>query len=293
MGGSLVSVPMAIVLQLMCDRYHWSGALVIIAGLMLNSVPMGMLYTHVIRHLPPGLSTALKRSKRKKIIDLSLLKNASFVLYVVSCGFHMAAMVTFSIYLIRFAQSMGVESTKAASLSSTLGFIDVSLRPLVGYLVSRKRICGRRLDRGGFLAVFMALQALCCLLTAVFAHDFVSLLGFTIVYALTIGVVGSLPVTVLAEMFGSENLASSLGLRYFVLGVFSMSFPPLVGAFVDASSSHGGAAADGEGAARVFRLPFYCCAAWTFVAFLLLVLVQWLERRRRRRVKAAAVEPTA
>ena len=86
--------------------------------------------------------------------------------------------------------------------------------------------------------------------------------------------IGALPTTVVAELFGSERLASLLGLKELSIGTFSTALPPIVGALIDRYTGAG--VADRV----VYRIPLYLNAAFVLLGMLLLIAVWWMFRGR-------------
>ncbi len=160
-----------------------------------------------------------------------------------------------------------------------MSFIDISLRPIIGYFLSLETVCGRPVSRSLFLAVFLLLQAVTAFLIPTFSTDYGTVLAFSIFYATVVGFAGSLPVTVLADLFGADGLASSIGIRYFVIGFFSLVVPPLASLCVDQLPM---TTAEND----LYRMPFYFSAGFAFVSFSLLMLTRFLVKRARRREPA-------
>ena len=270
MGRSVVSIPLSVAVQLWIDNYGWYGCLLLMGGVVLQALPFSLLLTHTINKMPEKLQTKFKTSKRKKVLDVKLLKNKTFLLYVTGCGFHMASMILVSIYLVRFSQSLDIDSVASASLSSILSLLDICLRPIVGWFMSKTEIFGWKVDRTLLFPLFLMIQSVSTFLMATISTDFTSLSLCTTFYSLALGFCGSLPVTVLADFFGSELLGSSIGIRFFVIGIFSLVTPPLAAVFVEN---------DGGSGHNKYRTPFYMSSACCCIAWIILFLTRCLHSR--------------
>ena len=284
MGRSIISIPLSVALQLWIDSYGWCGCLLLMGGVVLQALPFSLLLTHTINKMPEKLRTKFKTSKRKKVLDVKLLKNKTFLLYVTGCGFHMASMILVSIYLVRFSQSLGVDSIASASLISIVSLLDICLRPIVGWFMSKTEIFGWKVDRTLLFPLFLVIQTISTLLMATVSTDFTSLCLCTCFYSLALGFCGSLPVTVLADFFGSELLGSSIGIRFFVIGIFTLVSPPLAAVFVEN---------DGGSGYNKYRTPFYMSAACSCAAWVILFSTRFLHRRSSNNKQVSEPNTTA
>lgn len=84
--------------------------------------------------------------------------------------------------------------------------------------------------------------------------------------------IGALPITVLADFFGTQNLASSLGLRAALMGVVVLSTPVLIGVIVDYTDS--------------YYVPFYASTTLAIVASVMVSLTQRLHSRAQHNPNA-------
>ena len=273
MGKSVISIPLSVAVQIWIDNYGWYGCLLLMGGVVLQALPFSLLLTHTIKKMPKDLKTKFEQTKRKKVIDVKLLKNKTFLLYVTGCGFHMASMILVSIYLVRFSQSLDIESIASASLTSILSLVDICLRPIVGLIMSKEEIFSWKVDRTLLLPVFLIIQTISTFLMAVISTDFISICFCTIFYAIALGFCGSLPVTVLADFFGSKLLASSIGIRYFTIGIFCLLTPPLAAVFVENDSEN-------SSDYNKYRTPFYMSAACSFIACFILFFTRFLHKQK-------------
>lgn len=252
-GSAISSIPLSLLAQLWINSYSWRGSLLLMGGVVLNTLPAVLLTMSGAERC-----NARRKADRRKLIDTSLLKSPLFLLYCVGCGMHMASMVLVSTYLIRYAQSRGVSSISAAGLSSVIGAVDIALKPVVGYMASLTKIGSWRVNRSYLLSVGAVLQSISTLAIP-FVTNYIGIVLVVAAYAACIGICGALPITVLSDLFGPEKLPSSLGIRYFVAGAFSMAAPPLVGIAVDNTSS--------------FSIPFFTSSVLSCAAGVVFVLV--------------------
>ena len=166
LGKSVVSIPLSVALQLWIDNYGWYGCLLLMGGVVLQALPFSLLLTHVEKKFPEKLGSKLGKTNETKLVDYKLLTEKKFIIYVVSCGFHVASMVIVSIYLIRFAQSLGIDSIAAASLRSIIAIINIILRPIIGFISSKETVFGWAMDRTILMIFVLLLQTASTILMA-------------------------------------------------------------------------------------------------------------------------------
>ena len=270
LGKAVVSIPLSLALQIWINNYGWYGCLLLMGGVVLQALPFSLLLTHIEKKFPETVGNKLNKAKEGKLIDGKLLKNKIFIIYVISCGFHVASMVIVSIYLIRFAQSLNIDSIAAASLRSVIACVSIFLRPIVGFISSKEQVCGWVMDRTIILIFVLLFQTISTILLALISVNFNTILLCTILYSIALGCCGNLPVTLLADLFGTQNLMSSIGFRSFTIGVFSLVAPPFAALFVDIEK---GNSLDYNS----YRTPFYISSICSTVSCVLLYVSRYFN----------------
>ena len=265
-GSAVLAIPLSLLVQLWIDQYTWSGSILLLGAVMLHVVPFALLLTGNMESLDVNSNTINNNKTKKRIFHLELLKSPTFLIYILSCGLHMSSMVLISVYLVRYAQSRNVNNYEAAALSSLISAVDIITRPIIGFITSQPKFGGRFIDRSFILCMAMVMQAVTTFFIP-FTIEYKSIVMVTVAYAFSMGFSGALPVTVLADFFGREKLISSLGLRFFAMGVFSLVTPPLVGAIVDAATD------------SKFSYPFYISSGLSILSCSFLALVKYLRLR--------------
>ncbi|XP_018673439.3 monocarboxylate transporter 4-like [Ciona intestinalis] len=252
-GSAVSGIPLSLTVQLWLDEYGLAGSMLLMSGVLLNSLPA------ILALMVMGEKSNISMSAaKKKVFDFNILKNSGFTFFCLASGLHIASTITVCSYLIRFAQSIGIGNYEAASLSSIMAAIDICLRPITGYLTSLSHIGNFQINRFYVIIWSLILQSAVTVIFA-FATNYAAMIAATIAFSICAGATGALPITLLAELFGSENLATSLGLRSMFVGVFSLATPPLVGMIVDATGS--------------YVYPFYVSTALAFLSSSMFYLV--------------------
>lgn len=175
MGSALMAIPLSPVVQLWIDAYSWRGAVLLLGGLFLNTMPSGLLMTQHSR-------TGIKR--QWKLSEMKILKTFSFFSYMVCSGADLAAMVCVSVYLVRFSQSKGVDDYLAASLSSILSVVDLCLRPISGYATSLSNVGRIPIVRPYVFAAIAVIQA-CVVMSFAFCSDIYGIAAVSVAYAVS------------------------------------------------------------------------------------------------------------
>nr|XP_039263668.1 monocarboxylate transporter 3-like [Styela clava] len=275
MGSALTAIPLSPLVQLWIDVYGWRGAFLLIGGVILNVIPSCLLM------ISAKMNKQIAPAKRR-LIDLSLLKSITFPAYAVAAGCDMAAMVAITVYLVRFAQDRDVGNYIAASLSSVISIVDLTLRPISGYITTLTNIGPIPIRRTYYFCGVACIQALVVIIFP-FTQSIYAIVAVTVAYAICIGLRGALSITILSDLFGTDKLVSSLGLRAFAVGTFSAATPPLIGRIVDSTGS--------------YDAPFYASAVMSVISAILVSMVQIIILRREkeaaRKTKSINVDETA
>lgn len=152
--------------------------MILLGGIMLNTIPVSLVM------VSKKINEKYLINKSKKILDLKLLKSPVFLMLVIANGLHISSLIAVTIYLMRFAQSCGINNYLAASLSSIIGFIDVVLRPFAGVLTSMDTIRGVKVKRSYIFSIAALIQAI-VVLCFTFVQEFYQFVIITICYAVS------------------------------------------------------------------------------------------------------------
>nr|XP_039263763.1 LOW QUALITY PROTEIN: monocarboxylate transporter 12-B-like [Styela clava] len=250
MGSALSAIPLSPLLQLWIDIYGWRGAYLLLGGVVLNAIPSCFLM--VSSKINKKMTNA-----NRKLIDLDLMRSYTFPVYAIASGCDMAAMVAIGVYLVRFAQYKEVDNYIAASLPSIVAVVDLILRPISGYVTTLTHIGNS--NKANILWCVACIQAVAVFIFP-FTQSVYAIIAVTVTYATCVGSRGALAVTILSDLFGTEKLVSSLGLRAVVVGIFIIATPPLIGIIVDLTGS--------------YDIPFYASSMLSLVSAFLVAFLQ-------------------
>ncbi|KAM9837757.1 monocarboxylate transporter 7-like [Aulostomus maculatus] len=201
--------------------------------------------------------------KNSKLLDFSILRECSFILYSLFGLFATLGFFAPPLYIIELSVSRGVERDRAAYMLSTMAVAEILGRFSIGWILTRKQLRGKKL-----------LVLLGCVIAMT-----VDLVGFTLVtefyglavccavYGFFMGTLACTHIPMLAEddVVGIERMSSAAGVYVFIQSFAGLAGPPLGGVLVDVTQNYGSA--------------FYSCAAGMALSALFLGLVRPAKRR--------------
>nr|XP_039256881.1 monocarboxylate transporter 2-like isoform X1 [Styela clava] len=216
------------------------------------------------------------------VFDVSLLKNPWFVCYCLSCGFSISSRILSGLYLVRYAQAFGINDQDAAMKLTVCEGISFAMTPVIGFLTSVKRKTSRReenkflqwirriissIRRSYLLGSFQILMAIVIAFSTIITHNegfvaYAAMLGFCY------GGVTSMTNVVLADMFGTKQLAGAFGYRSLASGIMFLGIPPSIGYFIDMTGT--------------YKVAQYFTGTMTLLAGILTILSQAMILRNER-----------
>nr|XP_061807380.1 monocarboxylate transporter 7-like [Nerophis lumbriciformis] len=205
---------------------------------------------------------AEKPARNFKLLDFSILKECSFILYSLFGLFATLGFFAPQLYIIELSVSRGVERDRATYMLSTMAVAEIVGRFFIGWLLTQNRLQQRKL-----------LVLLACVISMT-----VDLVGFTLVtefyglavccavYGFFMGTLACTHIPMLAEddVVGLERMSSAAGVYVFIQSFAGLAGPPLGGVLVDMTQNYGSA--------------FYSCAAGMAVSAVFLGLVRPAKR---------------
>ncbi|XP_042363764.1 monocarboxylate transporter 7-like [Plectropomus leopardus] len=200
--------------------------------------------------------------KNTKLIDFSILRECSFILYSLFGLFATLGFFAPQLYIIELSVSRGVERDRATYMLSTMAVAEILGRFSIGWILTRERLRKKKL-----------LVLLACVITMT-----ADLVGFTLVrefyglavccalYGFFMGTLACTHIPMLAEddVVGIERMSSAAGVYVFIHSFAGLAGPPLGGVLVDVTQNYGSA--------------FYSCAVGMGLSALFLGLVKPAKR---------------
>lgn len=176
----------------------------------------------------PQCQQDTKRLCRNKLLDLSVLKEGSFLCYA---GFGLFATLSFfapQLYVVELSVSMGTERDKAAYMLSIMAVAEIFGRLSIGWILS----CGRIRK----IFVLLGCVLLMCLVLVLFTvvKDFGGLAVCCVLYGFLLGNIASTHIPMLAEddVVGIDRMPSAVGVYVCIHSFAGLAGPPLGGKYI-------------------------------------------------------------
>ena len=176
---------------------------------------------------PQTISCCKWRCSRsfQKYLDLSLLREPSFLAFVGAMFFFTMSYMSGQLLLPDWGLSQGYSRSRAVFLLSILGVADFFGRVGCGFVFNLSFIKKRRPAAYNFS---MLMAAGTHFLWA-FSNSYEMLAGVSVIHGLCNGVAVSQRAVILSDLLGVERLSTSLGLTAFTQGLGIMIGPALAG----------------------------------------------------------------
>lgn len=215
--------------QWLINSYSWQGSLLIIGGLQLNLCVCGALM-RPLQAAQTSIQVKLvldskdeSRTSKKGPFQWDLIQRPELLLYIVFAILAAAGFFIPPLFLVPYANSLGMGQYWAASVLSVLALADLFGRLACGWLANLRLVRNLQL----LTMVVTALGVVLFLLPI--AQSYWTILVFCSFYGFLFGCVVAIHVTSIVDIVGLDGFDSSLGL--FMLFRSSGGFvgPPAAG----------------------------------------------------------------
>nr|XP_015828727.2 monocarboxylate transporter 13 [Nothobranchius furzeri] len=223
------------------DIYSWRGALLIIGGLQLNLCVCGMLMrpletNHTTSQIDrPGGDAAETPSKTNATFQCSLMRKPEFLLYILFAILAAAGFFVPTLFLVPFADSLGMDQYWPASILSGLAVADLAGRLFCGWLTSMRLLRNLQL-----LTIVTSLLGVVLLLLPI-SYNHWALMGFSLLYGFLFGCMVAIHVTSIVDIVSLEGFDSGLGLFMLFRSIGGFIGPPAGGWLVDQNKDYSSA----------------------------------------------------
>ncbi|CEF60281.1 Major facilitator superfamily and Major facilitator superfamily domain, general substrate transporter and Major facilitator superfamily domain-containing protein [Strongyloides ratti] len=163
----------------------------------------------------------------KKILDPSLLKLFSFIIFALSGFFTFFCFFVPYIYLGRQALSKGVPESQKNNLLIYLGLVNTIARVLCGYIADKPSVDALQISNisiiiGGIATCFVP-----------FLSEYWMFVIYTIPFALGVACFSALRSVICVELYGIEKLTNAFGILLLFMGFAAVSGAPFAGFIAD------------------------------------------------------------
>ncbi|KAJ0019867.1 hypothetical protein NQD34_007436 [Periophthalmus magnuspinnatus] len=251
--------------QWLIETYGWQGALLIIAALQLNICvcgalmrPLGSIQSTVDQG---PASPALLLPKRSRTFQCSLLKKPELLLYIVFAILAAAGIFIPPVFLVPFANSLGLHNYWPASILSLVALADLMGRLICGWVANMRLLRNLQL-----LTVVVSLLGFVLMLLPISQKHLGCVLALCFVYGSLFGCVVAIHVTSIVDIVNLEGFDSGLGLFMLFRSVGGCVGPPLAGFLVDQTGD--------------YRAAFYLSGLCLISSAFFVILVDYLVQKR-------------
>jgi len=219
--GTFVFAPLSVWL---IQSYGWKGAMWIISGIVVNGVVMGALFRP-----PPELEVQNPENppEKKKLIDFSLLREPTFMIFCFSSFLCLVGFFVPFIYIPDYARKHGLSNREGAFLISIIGITNTIGRVFCGYISDKPwadplKIYNMSLIVGGTATIAVP-----------WLTTYPLLVAYAAVFGLAVAAYVSLCAIILVEFLGLEKLSNSFGFINMFRGIATFIGAPVAGFLFD------------------------------------------------------------
>ncbi|XP_038139432.1 monocarboxylate transporter 6 [Cyprinodon tularosa] len=270
-------------------EFGWRGSFLILGAVLLNCCVCGAVMRPLepkkhrgqpLMNHEPLLEKETKQEGRirtiwrflvtslKKHMAFDQLHNKRYCVFAIGITLMMLGFVVPLVYLVPYATAHGMEPGRAALLLSILGIVNIVVRPPFAIIFNMPWFKGRHIYVFASALLFNGLSnSICCI-----GACFPVLLGYVIMYGLTMSVVGSLMFTVLMDIVEMSRFPSALGLLAVMESITLLIGPPLAGILVDRTKQY-------------FYVFIACSAVVASSALFLMLSFLWLDKKESKAAK--------
>uniref|UniRef100_A0A3B3W1G2 Monocarboxylate transporter 7 n=1 Tax=Poecilia latipinna TaxID=48699 RepID=A0A3B3W1G2_9TELE len=257
-GESLAMSALAPGFSVLRDKIGWRHTMAVIGALQSVIIICGVLLRPIIikpRMSQKGCNSGCTKQSaaNSRLLDFSILKDSSFVLYSLFGLFATLGFFAPPLYIIELSVSHGMEREQATYMLSIMAVAEIFGRFVIGWVLSQNVFRTRKLQVLLVCVIMMTVD----LVGFTLVTHFYTLALCCIVYGFFMGTIACTHIPMLAEdeVVGVERMSSAAGVYVFIQSFAGLGGPPLGGVLVDVTKNYGAAfysCAVGMGLSAVF-----------------------------------------
>ncbi|XP_062030772.1 monocarboxylate transporter 6 isoform X3 [Lepus europaeus] len=247
-GSSLGITLWPLLSRYLLEDLGWRGAFLIFGGVFLHCCVCGALLRPVATNAAPETTESPPPPSKTPVhsclaacgqaiqhhLAFDILRhNRGYCVYTLGVMWMIMGFPLPHVFLVPFAVRHGVDEHRSALLMSIIGLSNIFLRPVAGLLMGRRAFAGYRKHLFCLAVLLNGLTNLVCTVSA----DFRVLVGYCLLYSVSMSGVGVLIFQVLMDIVSMDRFPSALGLFTILSGVAALISPPLAGLLLDASNN--------------------------------------------------------
>lgn len=249
-----VGVSLGITLWPLLARYlleelGWRGTFLVFGGVFLHCCVCGAILRPVATGMvpktrkgpsppsktpAPGCLAACGWAILRHLAFDILWHNAGYRVFTLGVMWMILGFPLPHVFLVPFAMRHGVDEHKAAMLISIIGFSNIFLRPMAGLVAGRPDCASSRKYLFTLAVLLNGLTNLVCTVSA----NFRVLVGYCLVYSVSMSVVGALFFQVLMDVVPMDRFSRALGLCTILESISILISPPMAGFVLDNSDNN-------------------------------------------------------
>ncbi|XP_075418303.1 monocarboxylate transporter 6 [Tenrec ecaudatus] len=249
-----VGVSLGIMLWPLLSRYlledlGWRGTFFVFGGILLHCCVSGAILRPVApmvapeprEGLPPpskkpasGCLAGCSRAIQQHLALDLFLHNPGYRAYTLGVMWMMVGFPLPHVFLVPYAMRHEVDERRAALLISIIGFSNIFLRPVAGLVAGHRRLAAHRTHLFILATLLNGLTNLVCVASA----DFGVLVGYCLVYSVSMSGIGTLLFQVLMDIVPTDRFSSALGLFTVLESISILIAPPIAGFLLDTTSDY-------------------------------------------------------
>ncbi|XP_039604468.1 monocarboxylate transporter 5 [Polypterus senegalus] len=171
-------------------------------------------------------------TSKKKILDLTLLKNPFFCIFTWSVVFSQLAYFIPYFHLSARARTLGIDPMDASFIISVAGITE-TLSQLVSGWITDKNLLHKYHCHKAYLILCGIVNLL-----APLATTYSQIIVYAVIYAIFCGGYMALLLPVQVDMMGVSSINSSMGLSMFFVGIGCLTGPPTAGWLYDYTQTY-------------------------------------------------------
>lgn len=240
MGVSLGIMLWPLLSGYLLEDLGWRGTFLIFGGVFLHCCVCGAIVRPVATSMapetkegsPPPSKTpapsclaACGRAIQRHLAFDILWHNVVYRMYTLGVMWMIVGFPLPHVFLVPYAIRHGVDEHRAALLMSIIGFCNIFLRPMAGLAAGRRDFADHRKYLFSLAALLNGLTNLVCTVSA----DFRVLVGYCLVYSVSMSGIGALLFQVLMDTVPMDQFSRALGLFTILESISILVSPPLAG----------------------------------------------------------------
>ncbi|XP_064615784.1 monocarboxylate transporter 9-like [Liolophura sinensis] len=210
------------------QSYDWSGVLLILGGVLLNTCAFGAIFRPMELPKTIGMNDDAKEEERQQQgLHCAVFQNPGYVCMCLNNILVCMGLATIYIHLPAYGESLGIDGNKSAMLMSAVGLANLLARSLIGvvdhYLTNRTF---------HIYAITFVLTGISVMLMPV-TSNYLMQMVFAVMFGLFSGGFGALLSLILAQIVGLRHFATAYGYILLFEALGTLSGGPLAGFLYD------------------------------------------------------------